>query len=286
MRRFEFYSPQSLGEALRFLSEKGDRARVIAGGTDLIPRLREGVSQSDFVLNVLEIGELNGIREADQVLHIGATATHTQIAESPVLQRNCPALTQAAASVGGPLVRNRGTIGGNIVNASPAADLACALLALDAEALLRGEKETRVVALRDFFIGPGQTAIKPDELLTEVTIRVPKGKGVFHKLGRRQAMSLSVVNVAVSLEMEGKICRESRIALGSVAPTPICCPQAELLLANREVNPELISKCAGEAMRASKPIDDQRAKAWYRIEAGTVLLKRALVEAAGLQSSC
>ena len=233
----------------------------------------------------MEIEELNGVRETDQVLHIGATTTHTQIAESPVLQRTCSALTQAAASVGGPLVRNRGTIGGNIVNASPAADLACALLALDAEAVLRSEKETRVVALRDFFVGPGQTVIKPDELLTEVTIRLPKGKVVFHKLGRRQAMSLSIVNVAVSLEMEGKICRESpRIALGSVAPTPIRCPQAELLLANREVNPELISKCAGAAMALAKPIDDQRAKAWYRIEAGTVLLRRALAEAAGLQS--
>ncbi len=285
MRRFEFYSPKSIAEALRFLSEKGDRARVVAGGTDLIPRLREGVSQPDYVLNLLEIEELNGVKETGQVLHIGATTTHTQIAEYSALQRTCSALTQAAASVGGPLVRNRGTIGGNIVNASPAADLACALLALDAEAVLRSEKGTRAMALGDFFTGPGQTVIRPDELLTEVTIRLPKGKGVFHKLGRRQAMSLSIVNVAVSLEMEGKICRESRIALGSVAPTPIRCPQAELLLANREVNPELISKCAGEAMRASKPIDDQRAKAWYRIEAGTVLLKRALVEATGLQSS-
>jgi carbon-monoxide dehydrogenase medium subunit len=284
MRRFEFYSPRSLAEALRFLSEKGDRAKVVAGGTDLIPRLREGVFRPDFVLNVLDIGELNGIKEADQVLHIGATATHTQLAESKVLQRICPALTQAAASIGGPPVRNRGTIGGNIVNASPAADLACALLALDAEAVLRSEKGSRAVAFGDFFTGPGQTVIRPDELLTGVTIKAPKGKGVFRKLGRRQAMSLSIVNVAVSLEMEGKICKKSRIALGSVAPTPIRCPQAEQMLANRETTPELLSKCAVEAMRASRPIDDQRAKAWYRIEAGTVLLRRALAEAAGIRA--
>ena len=284
MRRFEFNSPKSLGEALRFLSERGDRTKIVAGGTDLIPRLREGVSPSDFVLNVLEIGELNGIREADQVLHLGATTTHTQIAESPVLQRNCFALTQAAASVGGPLVRNRGTIGGNIANASPAADLACALLALEAEAVLRSEKRIRVVPLGDFFIGPGETTINPDELLIEVSIRPPRGKCVFRKLGRRQAMSLSIVNAAVCLEMEGKICRKSRIALGSVAPTPIRCPEAEMMLANKEISPELVSKCAEEALRASKPIDDQRAKAWYRIEAGAVLLRRALTEAAGLQA--
>jgi CO/xanthine dehydrogenase FAD-binding subunit len=282
MRRFEFYSPKSLGEVLRFLSEKEDRARVIAGGTDLIPSLREGVSHPDFVLNLLEIEELNGVREAGQVLRLGATTTHTQLAESVILQRTCPALAQAAASVGGPLVRNRGTIGGNIVNASPAADLACSLLALDAEALLRSEKETRMVALRDFFVGPGQTVIKPDELLTEISIRLPKGKSVFRKLGRRQSMSLSIVNAAVCLEMEGKICRKSRIALGSVAPTPIRCPEAEMMLANKEIGPELISKCAKEALVAAKPIDDQRAKAWYRIEAGTVLLRRALTEAARL----
>jgi carbon-monoxide dehydrogenase medium subunit len=284
MRHFELYSPQTIAEALRFLSERGDRTKIIAGGTDLIPSLREGGSPPDFVLNLLEIEELNGVIEADQVLRLGATTTHTQIAESAVLQRTCPALAQAAAAVGGPQVRNRGTIGGNIVNASPAADLACALLALDAEAALRSERGTRVVALRDFFVGPAETTIKPDELLTGVSIRPPKGKSVFLKLGRRQAMSLAVVNVAVCLEMEGKICRKSRIALGSVAPTPIRCPEAELMLANKEIGPELISKCAKEAMSASKPIDDQRAKAWYRIEAGTVLLRRALTEAAGIQA--
>jgi carbon-monoxide dehydrogenase medium subunit len=285
MRHFEFYSPGSLADALRFLAEKGDRTRIIAGGTDLIPGLREGISRPDFVLNVLEIAELNGLKDIGQGLSIGATTTHTQIAESSTLPRICPALTKAAASIGGPLVRNRGTIGGNIVNASPAADLACALLALDAEAVLRSEKGSRVVAFKDFFVGPLQTVIRPDELLTKVTIPLPKGKSVFHKLGRRQAMSLSIVNVAVSLEMEGKICRKTRIALGSVAPTPIRCPQAEQMLVNKEAAPELLSKCAVEAMRASKPIDDQRAKAWYRIEAGTVLLRRALAEAAGLQGS-
>ena len=283
MRRFEFYAPKSLGEAVRFLSEKGSRTGIIAGGTDLIPKLRKGVSQPDFVLNLLEIEELNGIREANQVLHIGATTTHTQIAESSALQRTCPALVQAAAAVGGPLVRNRGTIGGNLANASPAADLACALLALEAEAVLRSEKRIRVVPLGDFFVGPGQTMINADELLTEVSIRPPRGKCVFRKLGRRQAMSLSIVNAAVCLEMEGKICRKSRIALGSVAPTPIRCHEAEMMLANKEIGPELISKCAGVAVALTKPIDDQRAKAWYRVEAGTVLLKRALAEAAGLQ---
>lgn len=283
MQRFQFYSTKSIDDALHFLSEKGDQTRIIAGGTDLIPRLREENSRPEFVLNILEIGKLNGVTELNHGLRIGSTTTHTQLMESDILQRNCPSLVQAAASAGGPLIRNRGTIGGNIANASPAADLSPALLALDAEVVLMSEKGTRVVALGDFFIGPGKTLLDPDELLAEISIPLPKGKSVFLKLGRRQAMTLSIVNVAVCLEMEGRKCRRAKIAMGSVAPTPIRCPRAEMMLIDQEIGPELISKCAGEAMAMSKPLDDQRAKAWYRVQAGEVLLKRALLQAAGLR---
>jgi carbon-monoxide dehydrogenase medium subunit len=283
MQHFQFYSAKSLRDALRFLSEKGEQTKIIAGGTDLIPRLREENSRPEFVLNILEIERLNGIRERNHTLRIGSTTTHTQLVESDILQGNYPSLGQAAASVGGPLIRNRGTIGGNIANASPAADLAPALLTLDAEVVLMSEKGTRVVALKDFFTGPGKTALNPDELLVEISIPLPKGQSVFLKLGRRQAMTLSIVNVAVCLEMEGRICRDAKIAMGSVAPTPIRCPRAEMLLMDKEIDLELISKCAGEAMAMSQPLDDQRAKAWYRVQTGAVLLRRALVQAAGLE---
>jgi CO/xanthine dehydrogenase FAD-binding subunit len=283
MPRFQFFSAKSLGDALGFLSEKEDRGKIIAGGTDLIPRLREKISRPEFVLNILEIEGLNGVKESDHVLRIGATTTHSQLGESDLLQRTCPFIAHAAASVGGPLIRNRGTIGGNIANASPAADLASALLAADAEVVLMSEKETRVIDLKDFFIGPGKTVLRTDELLTEILVPFSKGKSVFLKLGRRRAMSLSVVNVAVHMEIEGGKCRDAKIAMGSVAPTPIRCHQAERMLVNKEIGLELISKCAGEAVAVTKPIDDQRAKAWYRMEAGTVLLKRALAEAAGLR---
>ena len=284
MPRFQFYSAKSISDALYFLSEKGDRTRIIAGGTDLIPRLRQGNTRPDFVLNVLEIGNLNGVTEENQKVRIGSTTTHTQMAESGPLQQRCPVLVQAAASIGGPLIRNRGTIGGNLANASPAADLAPALLAMDAEVVLMSEKGTRVVALRDFFLGPGKTLLNPDELLAEISIPWPRGKSVFLKLGRRQAMSLSIVNVAVSLEMEGRNCRAATIAMGSVAPTPIRCPGAEDLLRDEEIDRELIFRCAKEAMAVSTPVDDQRAKAWYRMEAGEVLLRRALWQAAGLRN--
>ena len=282
MQHFQFYSAKSLSDALGFLAEKGDRTRTLAGGTDLIPALREEISRPGFVLNILEIEGLNGVREENHGLRIGSTTPHAQLAESDLLKKYCSSLVQAAGSIGGPLIRNRGTIGGNIANASPAADLASTLLSLDAEAVLMSQRGTRVVALRDFFLGPGKTDLRPDELMTEIAIPFPRGKGVFLKLGRRQAMTLSVVNVAVSLEMEKGRCREAKIALGSVAPTPIRCPGAERMLLNQEMDEELVAGCAQEAMAASRPVDDQRAKAWYRIQAGTVLVRRALAQAAGL----
>jgi CO/xanthine dehydrogenase FAD-binding subunit len=230
MQHFQFFSAKSLSDALRFLSEKGEQTKIIAGGTDLIPRLRDEDSRPDFVLNILEVEGLNGIKALNHSWRIGSTTTHTQLAESEILQKSCPSLVQAAASVGGPLIRNRGTIGGNIANASPAADLAPALLTLDAEVVLMSEKGTREVPLRDFFIGPGKTLLNPNELLVEISIPMPKGKSVFLKLGRRKAMTLSIVNVAVCLEMDGRNCRQAKIAMGSVAPTPIRCPRAEMLL--------------------------------------------------------
>ena len=278
MRRLNSIRPNRSARPCGSFSEKGDRTGIIAGGDGTGSRsLREGVSPPDFVLNLLEIEELNGVMGSGpgpaprRYDHSGP-----QIAESAGAATDLPRLGAGRGRGRRAPGSEPGTdalIGGNIVNASPAADLACALLALDAEAALRSERGTWAVALRDFFVGPAQTTIKPDELLTGVSIPPPKGKSVFLKLGRRQAMSLAVVNVAVCLEMEGKICRNSRIALGSVAPTLIRCPEAEVLLANKEIGPELIRKCAREAMAASKPVDDQRAKGWYRLEAGTVLLR-------------
>ncbi|HWU38597.1 MAG TPA: FAD binding domain-containing protein, partial [Candidatus Acidoferrum sp.] len=195
MQNFQYHSARSLNEALRFLSENGNQTKVIAGGTDLIPRLRGEDCHPGFVLNVLEIG-LSGIKEENGRIRIGSTTTHTQLVESEILQGDCPALVQAAGSIGGPLIRNRGTVGGNICNASPAADLAPALLVLDAEAVLASEKARRRVALKDFFLGPGKTALKPDELLAEISIPLPRGKNRFLKLGRRKAMTLSIVNAA------------------------------------------------------------------------------------------
>ena len=282
MQGFEFRSARSVEEALRFLAEKGDLTRLIAGGTDLIPQMRAGTCRPAFVLNILDIEKLRELYEADAILHIGATVTHTRLIESSVVRSCCPVFVDAAKAIAGPPVRNRGTIGGNLANASPAADCAPALLVLDARVVLMSARGTRTLPLEDFFTGPGTTRREPDELLVEIVVPLPAGPAVFLKLGRRKAMSLSVVSAAVGLEMEGQTCRKARIALGSLAPTPIRCNAAEKLLEGREIDAKLIMESSREAIAAGQPIDDQRATAWYRREAGTVLVRRALAAAAGL----
>jgi carbon-monoxide dehydrogenase medium subunit len=156
---------------------------------------------------------------------------------------------------------------------------------MDAQISLNSVQGKRVVAIRDFFLGPGRTVILKDELITEIVIPRWKGKTVFLKLGRRQAMTLSVVNVAVRLEMAGKTCNDARIALGAVAPAPIRCLKAEKMLPGKGMEEGLISQCAAAAIAESQPIDDQRATAWYRRKAGEALIARALMQSAGFAKS-
>jgi carbon-monoxide dehydrogenase medium subunit len=214
---------------------------------------------------------------------IGAATPMAKIAGSKAVAKKAAALSEAALQAGTAAVRTAGTIGGNLANASPAADLATPLLVLDADLSLVSQKKKRMVALKDFFKGPGQTVLQPGEMIKEVSFPIPKGKTVFVKLGRRKALTLSVVNAAVRLEVNRKKCQEARIALGSVAPTPLRCPKAEGMLKDQEISKDLILQCASEAMAASSPIDDQRASAWYRKKAGAAVVAKALAKAAGLE---
>ena len=194
------------------------------------------------------------------------------------------ALAEAARLSGSDAIRNSATLGGNLANASPAADLATPLLVMDAEVLIKSSGGDRVLPLKEFFRGPGQTALKPQELLVEIRIPAFKGKTAFKKLGRRKAMTLSVVNVAVRLDGNGKKCNEARIALGSMAPTPMRCKKAETMLQGKALDRELIKACAVQAVNEASPIDDQRATAWYRKQAGAALVAQALNRISGLDS--
>lgn len=277
-----YFAHTKINETLKVLSQYGKKANILAGGTDLVPRINYYQLKPEVLVYIGGLG-LDYIKEKNGKLLIGAATPMAKIAASKLIARKATALSVAASQAGTEAIRTTATIGGNLANASPAADLATPLLAMDAELRLRTAKGKRVVALKDFFKGPGQTVLKAGELLTEISIPRAKGQTVFLKLGRRKAMTLSVVNVAVRLEMSGKKCKDARIAVGSVAPVPLRCSKAEDLLRGKEIDPALTARCAAEAMAASSPMDDQRASAWYRRKAGTALIARSLRRAAGLE---
>ena len=283
MKESLYFAPKDLKEAVKLLGNYKERAVILAGGTDLVPRINTYHLRPEVLVYIGKAG-LDYIKEEKGKFVIGAATPMAKIAGSKLLARKAGALVEAAAQAGTQAVRTAATIGGNLANASPAADLATPLLAMDAELSLVGPKKKRVVPLKDFFTGPGKTVLQAGEMIAEITVPVPKGKTVFVKLGRRKALTLSVVNAAVRLEMKGKKCQEARIALGSVAPLPLRCAKAEGMLQGKGMDSKLIADCAAEAIAATSPIDDHRASAWYRKQAGTVLVSRALAEAAGLQA--
>jgi carbon-monoxide dehydrogenase medium subunit len=277
-----YFAASTLSEAMKLLGQYGKKAVILAGGTDLVPRINTYGLKPGALIYVGKLG-LDYIKEEKGRMVIGAATPMARIAGNKAVAKKAAALSEAALQAGTAAVRTAGTIGGNLANASPAADLATPLLVLDADLSLVSQKKKRMIALKDFFKGPGQTVLQPGEMIKEVSFPIPKGKTAFVKLGRRKALTLSVVNAAVRLEVNRKKCQEARIALGSVAPTPLRCPKAEGLLKDQEISKDLIAQCASEAMGASSPIDDQRASAWYRKKAGAAVVAQALAKAAGLE---
>lgn len=277
-----YFAPTDIGDALKLLADYGKKANVLAGGTDLVPAINYYELKPQNLIYIGNLG-LDEIKEKKGTLILGAAATTARIAASDVVARKVPILAQAASLSGSVATRTVATVGGNLANASPAADLACALMALDAEIVLASAKGNRTVPIAEFFKGPGETVRKPEELLQEVHVPVGDGKTAFMKLGRRKALTISVANTAVCLEMEGKKCGEARIALGAMAPTLLRCSKAEKMLQGKALDMKAIGACAAQAVDESAPIDDQRGTAWYRMRAGQALVKRALAQAAGIQ---
>ncbi len=278
-----YHAPNTLAEALELLSAHAPDCTVLAGGTDLVPKLKSGAAAPRALIYIGALG-LNYMRQEGSRLAVGAAATWSMLAENPLVSSCAPVLAEAAGipATSSPGIKNAATVGGNLATASPAADLATPLLALDAEVRIQSVRGARTVALSDFFNGPGKTVLQPDELICEVSIPTCTGNSVFEKIGRRKAMSISVVNTAVRVTLEDGCCRDVRIALGSVAPVPLRCPLAEEMLIGRKPDRELFKACGAAALRASSPIDDAAATAWYRRTAGAALVARALGKAAGL----
>jgi carbon-monoxide dehydrogenase medium subunit len=281
MRPFDLLTPKTLEQALELMADPG--GRPIAGGTDLIPLMHADKIRPQRVIDLGRLPNLRGIHpDGDDRVRIGALTTHAQLEASPLLWQRATALAQAARSVGGVQTRQRGTVGGNLAHASPAADVALALLALEAQVTLRSLRGERRLSLSRFLTGPGGTARRDDELLTEVSFALPgSGAGsAFRKLGKRSAMIIAVVGVAVVLKLRRGLIKEARIALGSVAPTAIRAPQAEAALHGRSPDEASFRRAGEIAGQEARPIDDFRATAAYRRRMVAVLTRRALEEAA------
>jgi carbon-monoxide dehydrogenase medium subunit len=281
---FDFYQPTTLAEASRLLKDHGPGGRFLAGGTDLVIAMKEKGLLPKYIVDLKRVPGLSGIREnSDGTLGIGALTTMYSIETSPVIRKKYPFLSQSAAEVGSIQIRNRATVGGNMANATPSADLAPSLIALNATAYISGITGERTVALEDFFRGPGQSVMSQDEILTEIAIPKtgPTLVGEYIKFSPRDMMDLAYVGVAVAYNLgNDKKCSGVRIVLGAVAPTPIRAKNSEALLEGQVLSEALAAQVGEEAARESKPISDVRSSAEYRRAMVGVMTKRALLNAA------
>lgn len=273
-----YYTPTSAEEALQLLAEHGPRARLIAGGTDLLLELERGTRTAPVLIDISRVPGLDGITPEGETLRLGPLVTHNRLVASAVVRERAFPLAQAAWSVGAPAIRNRGTLGGNLITASPANDTIPPLIAMDATLILRSTRGERQVPLRNFYRGVRQVDLAPDEMLAEIRVpaMAPGERGVFLKLALRQALAVSVVNAAVIVRMERGAVVRARVAIGSVAPTVLRACEAEGVLVGGPLTEERIAEAAALAARAAVPIDDLRAGAEYRREMVHVLVQRAL----------
>ena len=274
--KMEYRAPSSLGEALALLKDWQGQARLLAGGTDLIPKIKKRAVAADLLIDVNRISGLSGIELGKDGLQIGGLARLAEIEVSPLVREKAPALTQALQIMACPPIRNRATIAGNLCTASPAADTAPPLLVLNASVRLQGSGGERMVPLAEFFLGPAETVKRPDEILTAVIIPLEEGRSGFLKLGRRKAFTLSIASAAAFAKTRGGRIEEVRVALGAVAPTPIRGRKVEETLKGKEANEANIAQAAEWIRSEVKPISDVRASAEYRRDMSYVLTRRVL----------
>jgi CO/xanthine dehydrogenase FAD-binding subunit len=288
MREFDYQRVFTLREALDAVSDSRGFSVFMAGGTDLLVKIKQGIIRPLRVIDMKGIKETEGFSASESEFSIGSLTTIRALETSPAAGRKVPLLTQAAARLGSVQVRNRATIGGNLCNAAPSAETAPALLALDARAEIYGRKGLRVVDLRDFFLGPGSTILEEGEILASLKIPLSESRkgSVYYKVTTRKAMDIAFVGVAVLLEIDedGRI-EKARIALGAVAPTPVRVPSAEKVLEGRSLDAALIHESAELAAQACRPISDLRASAGYRREMVKQLCRNGLAVAYGQATS-
>lgn len=277
----EYLFPKTLKEALSLLKKYNRKARIFAGGTDLLPKMKRREVVPKYLIDLNGIPNLKFIKyEKEKGLRIGAATTLSEILESSLVNRRYPILTEAISQMASTQIRNIGTIAGNLCNAVPSADSTPPLIVLEGQLKIVGPRKGRTVLVEDFFKGPDRTVLDSNELVSEIQIppTIPGARGTYLKHTLRREMDLAIVGVAVYLVPDSKkdICKDIKIALGAVAPVPMRAKKAEEILRGKQLNDDLIESAAKMASEESKPIDDIRGSAEYRREIVRVLTKRAI----------
>ena len=278
MRRFELALPRSVEEALRVLSERGSDAKLLAGGTDLLPQMKNGVLKPACVIDLSGVASVRTLKSDARGLRIGAAVAARTLERDATTRATYTSLAESGALVGSVQVRNLATLGGNLCNAAPSADMAPPLLALDAEAVIVGPKGERRVPFTDFFTGVRGTVLAPDEILLEIVVPAPgpRSGGNYLRHTPRRELDIAVVGVASQLTLSNGVCSKARIALAAVAPVPLRARAAEQALEGKPVTAEAIERAAELAVGVAKPISDQRGSADYRRHLVRVLTRRTL----------
>jgi carbon-monoxide dehydrogenase medium subunit len=277
--KFNYHTPASISEALELLSAHGRDAKLLAGGTDLLLAMKKRASVPSHLINLKTIPGLSGITADAKGITIGALTTIAEIERSALVQETYSPLGDAACVMASPQIRTLATVGGNLVSAVPSADMAPPLMVLSAQVHITGLSGERTCPVESLFAGPSTCTLGPTDILTRITIPAPKGKGVYLKLMRRGALDLALVGVAayVSLDANG-MCKDVRIALGAVAPTPIRAAAAEGVVRNKALTEGLAAEAGKVSGAECKPITDIRATQGYRRSMVEVLTKRALLQ--------
>jgi carbon-monoxide dehydrogenase medium subunit len=301
MKKFDYFKPKTLEEALTLLAKYGEKAKLIAGGTDVIVMIKQKTMAPDVLISLKEIPGLDQIK-SNGSLSIGPMVTHRAIEKSEAIRKNFSALADAADFLGSIQIRNVATIGGNICTAAPSADTATPLLVLGTQVKIKNLKEERTLPIEEFFKGPGETVLKTGEMIKELIIPnpLPNTGSAYYKLQRRLALDLPILGVSVLLSLDKNkvtcsdilcttspissilhkmeedqiVCKEVRIALGVAAPTPLRAVKAENLLRGKKISDELLEEVAETASKEAQPRDSIRGEAWYRRDMIRVLIKR------------
>jgi len=286
MNSFEYYAPESMAELLDILSANQENSKILAGGTDVTVHLREGKIAPQCMIALKKIPDLKGISLQGEKIVVGPMTTFTELAQSPIIRENAWVLAQAASTVGSPQIRNQGTVGGNIANASPAGDSLPALMALDAVLTIASKRGEREMALEDFYLGISKNKLEKDEVVARIHFPVlPQGYGsAFVKLGRRNALAISRVSAAaiIGYDKTNNLVTDCRVSVGSVAQNPFRVRSAEQMMLSCPLNIENRNNCVSAAFEEMAATLGKRASAVYKRKAGPEIVRRALDEAIGM----